>query len=67
MEGLKVAVLGLTFKPDTDDLREAPSLVNVPIILDEGAQIYAWDPIGVKIIKNTIRMRSHTVIPLRMP
>lgn len=51
MEGLKVAVLGLTFKPDTDDLREAPSLVNVPIILDEGAQIYAWDPIGVKNYK----------------
>lgn len=51
MEGLKVAVLGLTFKPDTDDLREAPSLVNIPIILDEGAEVYAWDPIGVKNYK----------------
>lgn len=47
LEGLRVAVLGLTFKPDTDDLREAPSLVNIPIILDEGAEVYAWDPIGV--------------------
>lgn len=51
LEGLKVAVLGLTFKPDTDDLREAPSLVNIPIILDEGAEVYAWDPIGVKNYK----------------
>ena len=51
LEGLKVAVFGLTFKPDTDDLREAPSLVNIPIILDEGAEIFAWDPIGVKNYK----------------
>ena len=38
LEGLKVAVLGLTFKPDTDDLREAPSLINIPIMLDDGAR-----------------------------
>ena len=47
LEGLKVAVLGLTFKPDTDDLREAPSLINIPIMLDDGARISAWDPIGI--------------------
>ncbi|MCD8190925.1 MAG: UDP-glucose/GDP-mannose dehydrogenase family protein [Clostridiales bacterium] len=47
LEGKKVAVLGLTFKPETDDLREAPSLVNIPILLDDGAEIYAWDPVGV--------------------
>lgn len=45
-EGLNVAVLGLTFKPDTDDLRDAPSLVNIPILLDDGANIKAWDPVG---------------------
>lgn len=44
--GLKVAVLGLTFKPGTDDLREAPSLENVPLLLAQGADIYAFDPIG---------------------
>lgn len=44
--GLKVAVLGLTFKPGTDDLREAPSLENVPLLLSQGADIYAYDPIG---------------------
>ncbi|MGX1262647.1 UDPglucose 6-dehydrogenase [Rossellomorea marisflavi] len=45
-EGLKVAVLGLTFKPGTDDLREAASLENVPLLLDQGADIYAFDPVG---------------------
>ena len=38
-KGLNVAVLGLTFKPGTDDLRAAPSLTNVPILLEEGAKI----------------------------
>jgi UDPglucose 6-dehydrogenase len=44
--GLKVAVLGLTFKPGTDDIREAPSLDNVPLLLEQGAEIYAFDPVG---------------------
>lgn len=44
--GLKVAVLGLTFKPGTDDLREAPSLENIPLLLEQGADIYAYDPVG---------------------
>lgn len=46
LEGLTVAVLGLTFKPDTDDLRDAPSLQNVPIMLDDGAKVNVWDPAG---------------------
>lgn len=44
--GLKVAVLGLTFKPGTDDLREAPSLENIPLLLENGAEVYAYDPVG---------------------
>lgn len=48
LNGLTVAVLGLTFKPGTDDLREAPSLVNVPLMLDGGAIIHAWDPVGAE-------------------
>ncbi|WHY61504.1 UDP-glucose dehydrogenase family protein [Cytobacillus firmus] len=44
--GLKVAVLGLTFKPGTDDLRESPSLDNIPLLLDQGASIFAYDPVG---------------------
>lgn len=43
-QGLKVAVLGLAFKPGTDDLREAPSVDNVELLLERGAEIYAYDP-----------------------
>lgn len=50
-EGLNVAVLGLTFKPGTDDLREAPSLQNIPLFLEDGAKIKAWDPVGVASYK----------------
>ncbi|MFZ5592244.1 MAG: UDP binding domain-containing protein, partial [Bacillota bacterium] len=49
--GLHVAVLGLTFKPGTDDLREAPSLQNIPVLLEDGASIRAWDPVGVENYK----------------
>ena len=45
--GLKVAVLGLTFKPGTDDMREAPSIVNINYLLERGANVYAYDPIGI--------------------
>lgn len=51
LKGKKVAVLGLTFKPGTDDLREAPSIVNVRRILDEGAEIVAYDPVGIENFK----------------
>ena len=47
-QGLKVAVLGLTFKSNTDDLREAPSLYNIPLLLEQGADIYAYDPVGIE-------------------
>jgi len=49
--GQTVAVLGLTFKPGTDDLREAPSLVSIPILLEDGANIKAWDPAGINNFK----------------
>lgn len=48
LKGMKVAVLGLTFKPGTDDLREAPSIPNVRRLLDEGAKVVAYDPVGMK-------------------
>lgn len=50
-EGLKVAVLGLAFKPGTDDLREAPSIDNVNLLLAQGAHIYAYDPVAQENFK----------------
>lgn len=48
---LNVAVLGCTFKPGTDDLREAPSLVNVPLLMEDGAHVRVWDPVGEENFK----------------
>jgi len=44
----KLAILGLTFKPETDDMREAPSLTILPALLEKGAVIKAHDPQGMK-------------------
>ena len=50
-KGLKVAVLGLTFKSGTDDLREAPSIDNLKLLLAAGAEIHAYDPKGTESSK----------------
>lgn len=47
-EGLKVAILGVAFKVGTDDLREAPSLINIDLLLERGANIYAYDPVAIE-------------------
>ena len=44
-------MLGLTFKPGTDDLREAPSIPNIRRLIDEGAEIVAYDPVGEENFK----------------
>jgi len=47
LDGKIIAVLGLTFKPNTDDMREAPSLVIVPTLEAHGARVRAYDPHGM--------------------
>jgi UDPglucose 6-dehydrogenase len=51
VRGRKVGILGLTFKPNTDDMRDAPSLAIVQALLDGGAIITAFDPEGMDIAR----------------
>jgi UDPglucose 6-dehydrogenase len=51
IRGKKVGLLGLTFKPNTDDMRDAPSLAIVQSLLDAGAIVTAFDPEGMEIAR----------------
>jgi UDPglucose 6-dehydrogenase len=51
LRGRTVAVLGLTFKPNTDDMREAPSIAVITALLDMGARVRAYDPFGMEQAK----------------
>ncbi|MCB1485298.1 MAG: UDP-glucose/GDP-mannose dehydrogenase family protein [Hyphomicrobiaceae bacterium] len=48
LRGKTIGILGVTFKPNTDDMRDAPSLVIVPMLLERGAQVRVFDPQGRK-------------------
>ncbi len=54
VEGTEIAVLGLTFKPETDDMRDAPSLTILPALLEKGAIIRAHDPQGMREAKRVM-------------
>ncbi|MBM3530917.1 MAG: UDP-glucose/GDP-mannose dehydrogenase family protein [Alphaproteobacteria bacterium] len=51
LRGKTVAVLGLTFKPNTDDMRDAPSIPLITALHDQGATVRAYDPVGVEQAK----------------
>ncbi len=54
----RIAVWGLSFKPNTDDVREAPSLKIVPLLLKEGARVYAYDPKATENFKKILGERE---------
>ena len=49
--GKKVALLGLTFKPNTDDMRDAPSLAIAQTLVDAGVEVTAYDPEGMELAR----------------
>ena len=54
LRGKTIAVLGLTFKPNTDDIREAPSISLITAFLDMGARVRAFDPAGMEQAKSVL-------------
>ena len=59
LRGKKIAMWGLSFKPGTDDLREAPSLDLIERLGKAGATVAAYDPVSVHVAKATIKDQSH--------
>ncbi|MEP4377484.1 MAG: UDP-glucose/GDP-mannose dehydrogenase family protein [Alphaproteobacteria bacterium] len=54
VEGKTIAVLGLTFKPNTDDMRDSPSLIIVPRLMEAGATVRTFDPVGMDEAKKLL-------------
>lgn len=54
ISGRKIALWGLAFKPNTDDIREAPALSIIEALINEGATVTAYDPEAMANVKNTI-------------
>ena len=54
LKGKKIAIWGLSFKPKTDDMREAPSLVVIKKLLEQGAKVVAYDPVAIEESKRKI-------------
>ena len=54
LAGKKIAVLGLAFKPGTDDIREAPALDIIRLLLDEGAEVSVYDPMAINKAKKVL-------------
>ncbi len=59
IRGKKIGILGLSFKPDTDDIRESRAIPVVQTLLQEGAHVIAYDPMAMPAFKNMFPMISY--------
>ena len=59
VSGKRIGVLGLSFKPDTDDMRESPSIDIIEALLEKGAEVSAYDPIAMDAAKSELPKEVH--------
>jgi UDPglucose 6-dehydrogenase len=59
LKGKKIGILGLSFKPDTDDMRDAPSLIIIKELVAQGAEIATFDPIAVENAKKLLKAEKN--------
>jgi len=55
LKGKTIAVLGLSFKPNTSDVRESPALTVIPALLERGAKVKAYDPVAIEEFKRAVK------------
>src|SRR5262249_12980808 len=63
IRGKTIGILGLTFKPDTDDMREAPSIPLITALIDMGARVKAYDPEGMEQARNELPLIAYCEDP----
>jgi len=54
LHGKTIGILGLAFKPNTDDMREAPSIEVIHLLTSEGARLKAYDPVAMEVAKRIL-------------
>ncbi|MCG8499259.1 MAG: UDP-glucose/GDP-mannose dehydrogenase family protein [Firmicutes bacterium] len=62
MKGKTLGILGLSFKPETDDIREAPALTIIPELVKSGASILVYDPQGIKTASSLLKEYENSII-----
>jgi UDPglucose 6-dehydrogenase len=65
LEGKIIGILGLTFKPNTSDVRDSPAIDIVQVLLNKGAKIKAYDPEGMDEFKRVVELNGFRSLDLK--